>query len=125
MRGELERLHAPPARAARDARARQRAARARRSTSRCRATPCRAARRTCLTQIQREIEDVFVGLGFRIAEGPEVELEYYNFTALNTPDDHPSRAESDTLWITPDVCLRTQTSPVQVRVMERSRRRST
>ena len=71
-----------------------------------------------LTQIQREIEDVFVGLGFRIAEGPEVELEYYNFTALNTPDDHPSRAESDTLWISPEVCLRTQTSPVQVRVME-------
>ena len=71
-----------------------------------------------LTQIQREIEDVFVGLGFRIAEGPEVELDYYNFTALNTPDDHPSKAESDTLWITPDVCLRTQTSPVQVRVME-------
>ena len=71
-----------------------------------------------LTQIQREIEDVFVGLGFRIAEGPEVELEYYNFTALNTPDDHPSKAESDTLWIAPGVCLRTQTSPVQVRVME-------
>ena len=71
-----------------------------------------------LTQIQREIEDVFVGLGFGIAEGPEVELEYYNFTALNTPDDHPSKAESDTLWISPDVCLRTQTSPVQVRVME-------
>ena len=71
-----------------------------------------------LTQIQREIEDVFVGLGFRIAEGPEVELEYYNFTALNTPDDHPSKAESDTLWIGPGVCLRTQTSPVQVRVME-------
>jgi phenylalanyl-tRNA synthetase alpha chain len=59
-----------------------------------------------------------VGLGFRIAEGPEVELEYYNFTALNTPDDHPSKAESDTLWIGPGVCLRTQTSPVQVRVME-------
>ncbi len=71
-----------------------------------------------LTQVQREIEDVFVGLGFRIAEGPEVELEYYNFTALNTPDDHPSKAESDTLWISPGVCLRTQTSPVQVRVME-------
>jgi phenylalanyl-tRNA synthetase alpha chain len=71
-----------------------------------------------LTQIQREIEDVFVGLGFGIAEGPEVELEYYNFTALNTPEDHPSRAESDTLWISADVCLRTQTSPVQVRVME-------
>ena len=71
-----------------------------------------------LTQIQREIEDVFVGLGFGIAEGPEVELEYYNFTALNTPDDHPAKGESDTLWIGPEVCLRTQTSPVQVRVME-------
>ena len=52
-----------------------------------------------LSQTQRAIEDVFVGLGYRIAEGPEVELEYYNFTALNTPDDHPAKAESDTLWV--------------------------
>jgi phenylalanyl-tRNA synthetase alpha chain len=71
-----------------------------------------------LSQTQRAIEDVFIGLGYRIAEGPEVELEHYNFTALNTPDDHPAKAESDTLWVSPGVCLRTHTSPVQVRSME-------
>jgi phenylalanyl-tRNA synthetase alpha chain len=71
-----------------------------------------------LSQTQRAIEDVFVGLGYRIAEGPEVELEHYNFTALNTPDDHPAKGETDTLWVSPGVCLRTHTSPVQVRTME-------
>ena len=70
-----------------------------------------------LTQVRREIEDVFVGLGYRIAEGPEVELEDYNFTYLNIPDDHPAKGDTDTLWIGPGVCLRTQTSPVQVRAM--------
>jgi phenylalanyl-tRNA synthetase alpha chain len=71
-----------------------------------------------LSKVTREIEDIFIGLGYTIAEGPEVELDYYNFTALNTPDDHPAKAESDTFWVSPEVCLRTQTSPVQVRVME-------
>jgi phenylalanyl-tRNA synthetase alpha chain len=71
-----------------------------------------------LQQVTEEIEDIFLGLGYSIAEGPEVELDYYNFTALNTPEDHPAKATSDTFWIDPDVCLRTQTSPVQVRVME-------
>jgi phenylalanyl-tRNA synthetase alpha chain len=71
-----------------------------------------------ISQTTREIEDVFIGLGYRIAEGPEVELAYYNFTALNTPDDHPSMSEADTFWIDDAICLRVHTSPVQVRAME-------
>ena len=66
-----------------------------------------------------EIKDIFIGMGFEIAEGPEVELEYYNFTALNTPAGHPARDMSDTFYFSPDVLLRTQTSPVQARVMEK------
>jgi phenylalanyl-tRNA synthetase alpha chain len=68
-----------------------------------------------LTQTRREIEDVFLGLGYTIAEGPEIELEYNNFAALNFSDDHPAKAETDTLWIAPGVLLRTHTSPVQAR----------
>jgi phenylalanyl-tRNA synthetase alpha chain len=77
-----------------------------------------------VTRTIQEIEDIFIGLGYEVEEGPEVELEYYNFTALNTPDDHPSRSLTDTLYVaTPDgkvedVLLRCHTSPVQVRVME-------
>jgi phenylalanyl-tRNA synthetase alpha chain len=74
-----------------------------------------------LTQVQRELEDTFVAIGYEVAEGPEVESEFNNFTALNTPDDHPARDETDTLWITPTVCLRAHTSPVQVRVMQERR----
>jgi phenylalanyl-tRNA synthetase alpha chain len=70
-----------------------------------------------LTQTRREIEDIFVGLGYQIAEGPEVELEYNNFAALNFPDDHPAKTETDTLWIAPGVCLRTHTSPAQARTL--------
>jgi phenylalanyl-tRNA synthetase alpha chain len=70
-----------------------------------------------LTQTRREIEDIFLGLGYLIAEGPEVELEFNNFAALNFPDDHPAKAETDTLWIAPGVLLRTHTSPVQARVL--------
>jgi phenylalanyl-tRNA synthetase alpha chain len=70
-----------------------------------------------LTQTRREIEDIFIGLGYDIAEGPEIELEYNNFAALNFSDDHPAKAETDTLWIAPGVCLRTHTSPVQARTM--------
>ena len=74
-----------------------------------------------ITQTQWEIEDIFVGLGYCIAEGPEVESDYYNFTALNTPADHPARSLHDTFFIEdkPDVLLRTHTSPVQIRVMEK------
>jgi phenylalanyl-tRNA synthetase alpha chain len=70
-----------------------------------------------LTQTRREIEDIFVGLGYSIAEGPEIETEWNNFTALNFAEDHPAKAETDTLWIEPGILLRTHTSPVQVRVM--------
>ena len=71
-----------------------------------------------LTQVQRELENVFIGLGFSIAEGPEVELDYYNFKALNIPENHPARDTQDTFYITENILLRTQTSPVQVRTME-------
>jgi len=71
-----------------------------------------------LTSTRREIEDVFVGLGFSIAEGPEVELVHYNFDALNHAPAHPARQWSDTFYVSDDVVLRTHTSPVQVRTME-------
>jgi phenylalanyl-tRNA synthetase alpha chain len=70
-----------------------------------------------LTQTRRDLEDVFVGLGFAIAEGPEIELAAYNFDALNTDATHPSRARSDTFYISDEAVLRTHTSPVQVRAM--------
>lgn len=65
-----------------------------------------------------EVKDIFIGLGFQIAEGPEVEFDHYNFEALNIPKDHPARDTQDTFYISDNVVLRTQTSPVQVRVME-------
>jgi phenylalanyl-tRNA synthetase alpha chain len=71
-----------------------------------------------LTQTRREIEDVFIGLGFNVAEGPEVETVYYNFDALNHAPTHPARSRSDTFYVTDDIVLRTHTSPVQVRAME-------
>ena len=92
-----------------------------------------------LIRTQREIEDIFVGLGYRVVEGPEVELDYYNFTALNHPPGHPARMAQDTFYVDPgtlrsdlripsngdqlppgpeDVVLRTHTSPMQVRAME-------
>lgn len=74
-----------------------------------------------LTQVQRELEDIFIGMGFSIAEGPEVELDYYNFQALNIPENHPARDTQDTFYISDKVLLRSQTSPVQVRTMEKQR----
>lgn len=83
-----------------------------------------------IERITREIVTIFIGLGYRIAEGPQVELSYYNFTALNTPEAHPARSPSDTFYVEDlsgsnlavtgesEVLLRTHTSPVQVRVME-------
>jgi phenylalanyl-tRNA synthetase alpha chain len=71
-----------------------------------------------LTATRREIEDVFLGLGFRIAEGPEVETVYYNFDALNHAPTHPARGRSDTFYVTDDTVLRTHTSPMQIRAME-------
>ncbi len=71
-----------------------------------------------LTATRREIEDVFMGLGFRIAEGPEVEYVYYNFDTLNHDVTHPARLHSDTFYVADDVVLRTHTSPMQTRAME-------
>jgi len=71
-----------------------------------------------LTQTRREIEDVFVGLGYTVAEGPEVERVYYNFDALNHDPAHPARLRTDTFYVADDVVLRTHTSPMQVRAME-------
>jgi phenylalanyl-tRNA synthetase alpha chain len=72
-----------------------------------------------ITQIQRELEELFVSLGFTVLDGPEVETEYYNFDALNIPRDHPARDMQDTFWLDGGRLLRTHTSPVQVRGMER------
>ncbi len=72
-----------------------------------------------LTRAQREMEEIFIGMGFEIAEGPEVEYDYYNFQALNIPENHPARDTQDTFYITDNILLRSQTSPVQVRVMEK------
>ncbi len=66
-----------------------------------------------------EVKDIFLGMGFDIATGPEVEWDYYNFEALNIPKDHPARDTQDTFYITENMLLRTQTSPVQIRVMEK------
>jgi phenylalanyl-tRNA synthetase alpha chain len=88
-------------------------------------------KRHVINQVVDEIVQVFLGLGYKIAEGPEVELDYYNFTALNHPPEHPARAATDTFYVRDlsgesaaiagesDVLLRTHTSPVQVHVMER------
>ena len=72
-----------------------------------------------VTQVTDEITALFSSMGFQIAEGPEVELDYYNFEALNIPQDHPARDMHDTFYITEEVLLRTHTSPVQIRTMER------
>jgi phenylalanyl-tRNA synthetase alpha chain len=99
------------------------------------APPAPGGSRNLLVRTMREIEDVFVGLGYRVMEGPEVELDYYNFTALNHPPGHPARMAQDTFYVDPetldpdlaieglppgpeDVVLRTHTSPMQVRAME-------
>jgi phenylalanyl-tRNA synthetase alpha chain len=74
-----------------------------------------------LTLFQEEIEAIFLGMGFSIEEGPEIETDYYNFEALNFPPHHPARDSWDTLYIKDDLLLRTHTSPVQIRVMERSK----
>lgn len=74
-----------------------------------------------LTQTIDDIKEVFANLGFEVAYGPEVELEYYNFEALNIPADHPSRTDFDTFYINDDVLLRSQTSTVQIRIMEKQK----
>ncbi len=74
-----------------------------------------------LTLVQNKLEEIFMGMGFSIADGPEVELDYYNFEALNLPKNHPARDMQDTFYINDDVVLRSQTSSVQVRVMEKTK----
>ncbi len=81
--------------------------------------PFMIGKRHPLTTVLDEIKEIFLGLGFEIAEGPEVELDYYNFEALNFPADHPARDMQDSFYISPGVLLRTHTSPVQPRVMEK------
>ncbi len=71
-----------------------------------------------IARIQREMEEIFIGMGFDIVEGPEVEYDYYNFQALNIPPDHPARDTQDTFYISDNILLRTQTSSVQARTME-------
>ncbi len=70
------------------------------------------------TLVRAEIINIFANMGFEIFDGPEIETDYYNFTALNVPEDHPARAEQDTFYITDKILLRTQTSPGQIRTME-------
>ncbi len=74
-----------------------------------------------LTLVMRDLENIFIGMGFSIAEGPEVEYDYYNFQALNIPENHPARDTQDTFYITDNILLRSQTSPVQARTMEQQK----
>ena len=74
-----------------------------------------------LTIVENEIKEIFLGMGFYVADGPEVEYDYYNFEALNLPPDHPARDTQDTFYITDNILLRTQTSSVQVHVMEQQK----
>ncbi|NLU50158.1 MAG: phenylalanine--tRNA ligase subunit alpha [Syntrophomonadaceae bacterium] len=83
--------------------------------------PVNSGRKHPLTQVLDEIKNIFTSMGFEIAEGPEIELDYYNFEALNIPRDHPARDMQDSFYITEEVLLRTHTSPVQVRTMEKKR----
>ena len=74
-----------------------------------------------LDEVVNKIKDIFISMGFSVEEGPEVELDYYNFEALNIPKNHPARSEQDTFYINDNVVLRTQTSGVQIRVMEKQK----
>ncbi|MYL34175.1 phenylalanine--tRNA ligase subunit alpha [Pontibacillus yanchengensis] len=81
--------------------------------------PAPSGGRHLLTSIIEEIEDLFIGMGFEVAEGPEVESDYYNFEALNLPKGHPARDMQDSFYITEEILMRTHTSPVQARTMEK------
>jgi phenylalanyl-tRNA synthetase alpha chain len=83
--------------------------------------PHRAGRVHPLNRVLEEIRDIFISMGFSVEEGPEIELDYYNFEALNIPKHHPARDMQDTFYVSDDVVLRTHTSPVQVRVMEKTK----
>src|SRR5262245_16171163 len=79
----------------------------------------RIGHRHPLTMVRKEIEDIFISMGYTVEDGPEVETAYYNFDALNIPVTHPARDPRDTFYVTEDLLLRTHTSPVQVRTMEK------
>ena len=68
-----------------------------------------------------EVEEIFIGMGYEVVEGPEIEYQEYNFTKLNIPDNHPAKDEQDTFYINREIVLRTQTSPVQARIMEKGK----
>ncbi len=74
-----------------------------------------------ITLVENELIDIFAGMGFKVFEGPEIETDYYNFTALNTPKDHPARDMQDTFYLAENLLLRTQTSAGQIRVMEKEK----
>ena len=74
-----------------------------------------------LTMIQQELEDLFIGMGYKVAEGPEVELDYYNFELANLPKDHPARDMQDTFYIDPNTLLRTHTTAMQMRELEKAK----
>ena len=74
-----------------------------------------------LSIVLDEVKDIFYGMGFSVASGPEIEWDYYNFEALNIPKEHPARDTQDTFYITENMLLRTQTSPCQIRVMEQQK----
>lgn len=82
--------------------------------------PFNLGRKHPLTQVLEEITGIFTGLGFQVARGPEIERDYYNFEALNLPPDHPARDMHDSFYVSPQILLRTHTSPVQIRTMERT-----
>ncbi|PKM77088.1 MAG: phenylalanine--tRNA ligase subunit alpha [Firmicutes bacterium HGW-Firmicutes-15] len=81
--------------------------------------PLQVGRKHPISMVTEQIKDIFIGMGFSVAEGPEIESDYYNFEALNVPRDHPARDMQDTFYISEEILLRTHTSPVQVRTMER------
>lgn len=83
-------------------------------------TPFSLGKNHPLTRVQEEIENIFLGLGFSIVEGPEIETDFYNFEALNIPKDHPARDMQDTFFTGAEVLLRTHTSPIQIRTMEKT-----
>jgi phenylalanyl-tRNA synthetase alpha chain len=84
-------------------------------------TPLPRGRLHPITQVMAQMVDIFTKMGFQVAQGPQVELDYYNFEALNIPRDHPARDMHDTFYFSDEVLLRTHTSPVQIRVMESQR----
>jgi phenylalanyl-tRNA synthetase alpha chain len=119
-RGELEALLAARAEALDSSELEARLAADRVDVTLPGAPPQQAGHPHLITRTTRRIEDTMVGLGYRVMEGPEIEHDYYNFTALNHPPGHPARMLQDTFYIQshPDVLLRTHTSPVQIRAME-------